>query len=152
MGRYVAGRCGRYDSVTSATLYRLDENCYSDPTGSHRITLGHSAVITTYSDGTCTNVKSSTTVRQAAMGLGPYGVCIDEITGFYGGSRPNLTAVAIYGDDMCSGTPTQLQLSQDFVQQTHPAKVSTTLAFRLPAAPTTFWGIRRPSSALTLRT
>ncbi|KAE9333506.1 hypothetical protein PR003_g13989 [Phytophthora rubi] len=114
--KYVTGRCGQYDSVTSAMLYRLDENCYSNAAGteSHRLSLGHSAVITTYSDPSCTNVKTTTTVRQAAIGLGPQALCVDEMTAFYGGSLPNLTAVAIYDDNTCSSTPTQLRLSQDF--------------------------------------
>uniref|UniRef100_H3H9D9 Uncharacterized protein n=1 Tax=Phytophthora ramorum TaxID=164328 RepID=H3H9D9_PHYRM len=113
---YVSGRCGQYDSIARATLYRLDENCYANAAGttSHKLTLSHSAIITTYSDATCTNVATTTTVRQSSIGANRYGFCVDEMTVFIGGVQPNFTAVASYDDDTCSTTPTQIRFSQDF--------------------------------------
>ncbi|KAG7384334.1 hypothetical protein PHYPSEUDO_002741 [Phytophthora pseudosyringae] len=114
--QYTPGRCGRYDFLTSATMYRLDENCYPNAAGtaSHKLTLSHSATITTYSDATCTNVESATTVRQSTMGASRVSFCVDEMTAFFGGVRPNFTAVAVYNDNACSNTPTQIKFSQDF--------------------------------------
>ncbi|EGZ10500.1 hypothetical protein PHYSODRAFT_337312 [Phytophthora sojae] len=116
---YVPGRCGVFDSIASAKLYRLDENCYPNAAGtaSHRLTLGHSATITTYTDATCSNVATTTTVRQAAMGASRVGFCVDEVSAFFGGTQPNLTAVAVYDDNTCSGSPSQLKFSQDFACQ-----------------------------------
>ncbi|KAL4123816.1 hypothetical protein PRIC2_009662 [Phytophthora ramorum] len=114
--KYVLGRCGQSDFVASATMYRLDENCYADVAGttSHKLTLNHSAIITTYSDATCTNVATTTTVRQSSIGANRYGFCVDEMTAFIGGARPNFTVVTNYDDDTCSTTPTQISFSQDF--------------------------------------
>ncbi|KAL4168381.1 hypothetical protein KRP22_011783 [Phytophthora ramorum] len=113
---YVSGRCGQYDSIARATLYRLDENCYANAAGttSHKLTLGHSAIITTYSDATCTNVATTTTVQQSSIGANRFGICVDEMTVFIGGVQPNFTAIASYDDDTCSTTPTQIRFSQDF--------------------------------------
>ncbi|KAE9021921.1 hypothetical protein PR001_g13271 [Phytophthora rubi] len=118
--QYVQGRCGSFDSIASAKLYRLDENCYSNAAGteSHQLTLGHSATITTFSDGMCGNVATTTTVRQAAMGASRASFCVDEVTAFFGGSQPNLTALAVYDDYTCSSSPSQLKFVQDFVCKT----------------------------------
>lgn len=112
-------------------------------------------MITTFSDTTCTNVKSTTTVQQAAMGLGLYGLCLDEVTGFYGGPRPNLTAIAIYEDDKCSRTPTQLRFSQDFVcfgTTDAPCQSYDNSRFSTAGCTSDFWVIQRVCLVPTVHT
>ncbi|POM80012.1 Hypothetical protein PHPALM_2202, partial [Phytophthora palmivora] len=113
---YVAGRCGQWDSVSNVAIYRLDENCYPNAAGteSHQLTLGHSVTITKYSDATCSNVATTTTVQEAVLGASHVGVCVDDMTGFITGTMPDLNFVANYDDDTCSNTPNRLTFTQDF--------------------------------------
>ncbi|KAG6970808.1 hypothetical protein JG688_00004685 [Phytophthora aleatoria] len=110
--KYMAGRGGQYDSMISAVMYRLDENCYSNAAGtaSHQLTLGHSAILTMYSDATCTNVESTTTIRMEHVGVSRFGLSYDDMTFFigvmdhsaalFGANSPHLV-VEEYPDQWC---------------------------------------------------
>ncbi|KAG3031016.1 hypothetical protein PC119_g6086 [Phytophthora cactorum] len=114
--KYMAGRGGQGDYMTSAKMYRLDENCYSNAEGtaSHRLTLDRSATITTYSDATCTNVKSTSMIRMEVIGVSQAWASMDDMTAFFGGVPPNFTVVGVYDDSTCSNAPTQITFSQGF--------------------------------------
>ncbi|KAG3027092.1 hypothetical protein PC123_g6386 [Phytophthora cactorum] len=114
--KYMAGRGGQGDYMTSAKMYRLDENCYSNAEGtaSHRLTLDRSATITTYSDATCTNVKSMSMIRMEVIGVSQAWASMDDMTAFFGGVPPNFTVVGVYDDSTCSNAPTQITFSQGF--------------------------------------
>ncbi|RLN25978.1 hypothetical protein BBJ28_00025334, partial [Nothophytophthora sp. Chile5] len=115
--QYDEGRCEWQDYLQNVTAYLLDEKCHANPKGtaSTRLTLGHSVAITTYADAQCANVASQTTVTVVDVGMSTYGWCISQNKrALLGGAKLNLTAVAVYSDNTCSGSPLKLTLSQDF--------------------------------------
>lgn len=65
---YKPGECMSAESLLNASIHRLDENCNPNAAGtaSHRLTLHESATLTIYTDASCTNVASVTTIPKEA--------------------------------------------------------------------------------------
>ncbi|KAG7384345.1 hypothetical protein PHYPSEUDO_002752 [Phytophthora pseudosyringae] len=100
--------CGMVDTVTDVSVYRLDENCYSNAAGnaSHKLTLGYSLKITTYSDPNCVEIATETTVKRSTI---LSGWCGDQDSKYLlPNLKPSFKVVTVYEDRTCSGTPSQI--------------------------------------------
>ncbi|KAE9009523.1 hypothetical protein PR002_g15590 [Phytophthora rubi] len=112
--KYMTGRCGDGDAILNVKIFKLDENCYPDTTGSgsHRLMLGYSVTITTYSDVNCLNVSTITTVDQSMFTTSAAGNCIDNDKKYYVvNAQTSFASLAIYEDSSCSGSPSLITFS-----------------------------------------
>ncbi|KAE9102856.1 hypothetical protein PF010_g13960 [Phytophthora fragariae] len=107
------GSCWAREGLAGLTAYLLDEECHvnSFGTASSKLTFGESLTLTTYDDSSCSSVSSE---KEVTWNMVMYG-CADDKTMYYlRGVSPDLTAVAVYRDKSCTGTPTKLELTRRF--------------------------------------
>ncbi|GMF21738.1 unnamed protein product [Phytophthora fragariaefolia] len=114
------GYCGSSYGVDTVTAYLLNEGCHGSRDGitSYQLTLGHTVVITQYSDPVCTVITSQTEISWRKANRSPciYHIGSTQATKYYfRGPAPALTAVAVYENSECSGKPVKLRVKQDFV-------------------------------------
>ncbi|POM81075.1 Hypothetical protein PHPALM_1008 [Phytophthora palmivora] len=108
------GYCGDEYVLYNAVAYLLDEECQTNRDGktSSQLMVGHSVTITKFADPLCTVITSQTEVsfRSARRRS-----CISSSRFTFRGPIPDLTAVAVFDDSLCSSNPVKLTFSQDFV-------------------------------------
>jgi hypothetical protein len=106
--------CGVVDIITDVVVYRLNDDCYPnvEGNGSHRLMLGHSVTITTYSDVNCMNMSSITTVERSMLTTSAAGSCTDSNNKYFiVNAQTAFASQTIYEDSTCSGTPSLVTFS-----------------------------------------
>ncbi|OWZ14749.1 hypothetical protein PHMEG_00011719 [Phytophthora megakarya] len=103
--------CDMVDAITDVKVYRLDEKCYTNTAGSesHKLTLGRSLTITTYSDPHCVDVVTATDVTRYFIESNSCGP--DDSKFLFHNAKKAFSVIAVYEDSTCSGTPSQIMFT-----------------------------------------